>query len=379
MPTALYPIDPLELYGMPLETSTSYEIYGIDPAYQEISPSQNSPFPLLIFSPGFGLSAESYYQFGARLASYGFVVVVLANYGDGAIGEPWIEDEGTLFAWTAIDRTLDIQFLITQMLETNDDPANLLYQLIQPDQIAVSGHSWGGYASYALTGGDDLVCDNEPNYPGETCFPIEPDPRIKAIVTLDGSSWALHFNELSRVQIPHMTIGQEWDMLTSQAPEINSWHARTHAAVEGHPNYRVDIADAPHMAFTNVCNILHRNFDLGRVDEAFFNDVYPIACYGSPENITEAQNLTTMYMIAFLKTNLAGDHSYQYILTPGYALTEEPQVEFFVTEKRNGVKVTEEWPDYFFYFMHQPADGHAKALKDPPRPAMQPDFMIPIR
>ena len=38
-------------------------------------------------------------------------------------------------------------------------------------------------------------------------------------------------------------------------------------------------------------------------------------------------------MVAFLKEALDGDSSYQYLLTPGWALRNEPDVEFFVRER----------------------------------------------
>ena len=82
----------------------------------------------------------------------------------------------------------------------------------------------------------------------------------------------------------------------------------------------------------------------------------------------EAHRLTTKYMIAFLKTNLSGEPGYQNVLTPGYALTREPAVEFFVTEKRSPASIFDDWPPDFIYFMHQPGSEQARARKDPPSP-----------
>lgn len=67
---------------------------------------------------------------------------------------------------------------------------------------------------------------------------------------------------------------------------------------------------------------------------------------------------------AFLKTELAGEAGYQNMLTPGWALTKEPLVEFFVTEKRNANSISEDWPGEYAYFPHQPGSVQAKALKD---------------
>jgi hypothetical protein len=40
-------------------------------------------------------------------------------------------------------------------------------------------------------------------------------------------------------------------------------------------------------------------------------------------------------------------------LTPGFALTSEPDLEVVVTEKRNPNALTEDWPGNHAYFMHQ--------------------------
>ncbi|MEJ2542205.1 MAG: hypothetical protein P8188_19950, partial [Gemmatimonadota bacterium] len=71
-------------------------------------------------------------------------------------------------------------------------------------------------------------------------------------------------------------------------------------------------------------------------------------------NGAEVRRLVTKYMLAFLQ-------DYQPILTPGHALTREPNVEFFVTEKRSVNAIDEDWPDLFTYFMHQPGRSHAQA------------------
>jgi hypothetical protein len=77
-------------------------------------------------------------------------------------------------------------------------------------------------------------------------------------------------------------------------------------------------------------------------------------------------------MVAFLKTNLAGEPGYQRVLTPGYALTSEPAVEFFVTEKRSAQSIDADWPDAFVYFAHQPGNAKAKAQKNPTSPPSVP-------
>jgi predicted dienelactone hydrolase len=259
--------------------------------------------------------------------------------------------------------------MLTHLLAMNGTPGELIYNSINPDQVAASGWSLGGYAAMALAGGDDSVCDifpslGFPNPPPETCVPTYPDPRISAIVTLDGSTQVLHFDELARIDVPTMGIGQEWSTLYAIfGPGMASWQARLHAASQGHPCYRVDLAEAYHPTFSNLCEAAYVLYDKGILDEAGRDGMAGFAC-AAPIPTSLAYQLTTKYMIAFLKKNLAGEQGYQNILTSGYA-HNEPYIEFFVTEKRNPNAIDDDWPGYFVYFMHQPGSAHAKAAKDP--------------
>jgi predicted dienelactone hydrolase len=306
---------------------------------------------------------------GARLASHGFVVAVVTNYGE-YVDSP---------AMPALNRTLDIPFVITDLLARDLDADELLYGMINAEQIAMSGHSLGGYATLALAGGDALVCDKASEwgdtFPPESCVPVPPDPRIKAIVILDGSNQMLHFSELAQITLPSMGIGQEWDTLALD-PAWTSWQARQHAAIQGNPNYRVDVAGANHGNFAHWCEWVEVVYYLGVIDEETYNDN---KCSSEPISQNEVERLTMLYMIAFLKVNLVGDQRYQAYLTPGYALVNEPDIEFFVTEKRNPHAVDEDWPDDFLYFMHQPGSEQAIGPKDPqgpPESRMSP-FVLP--
>ena len=205
----------------------------------------------------------------------------------------------------------------------------------------------------ALAGGDDEVCDlgNDPYgkpISEAQCGPNLPDPRFKSIIPLDGSNQMLWFDELARIDIPAMGMGQEWSALEAQEelnglPGFRAWQARQHAAFSGHPNYRVDVNNADHMSFTVAC--------------AFFG--YP--CEGD----SETHRLVNKYMVAFLTKQ-------QNILTPGHAINSEPDIEFFVTEKRNPHAIDtdgtawngQDQPGYFVYFMHQSGKATAKAEKD---------------
>jgi predicted dienelactone hydrolase len=374
LPPADYPMNVPGLTGLPDASSTDFEAYGIDPAYQEAAASKDGPFPLVVFSPGAGADSLGYVHIGTRLASHGFVVAVPTNYDDkyeikaDTTTEPVYYPTQEAYAiGTYANRIRDVQYLMTRLVADSAQSGNLLYGIIRPDQIAISGHSVGGAAALALAGGDDQICDMmglDPNkFPPETCGSIVPDPRVRAIVAIDGSSQFFHFAEFSRIKIPSMVIGQEWNVLESQQAGIESLLARPHAAIQSHPNYRVDVAYAIHNSFSSYCSYLHILNDKGFIDDQMLDTAIPYNC--PPESISaaEIENLTTQYMIAFLKTVLVGENGYQEMLTTDYALENEPFIEFFETEQGDPAETVEE--DYFSYFKHQPGTERTTALKDP--------------
>jgi len=366
-PQAIYPLDPV--YGMvPDSTSSDWEPYGRDHAYQEPVPSSRAPFPLLLFSPGWGAPAWMHMSIGTRLASHGFVVAVVYHYGDQ--WWPW-EPPYDPLAVASYNRPRDLSFVLTALLERNATVDDLLYQTIEPEQVAAGGWSLGGYASMTLAGGDDSVCDTLYGQPGLedpppwTCVPSPPDLRIKAIVPHDGSNQVLHFYELARITVPAMGMGEEWTTLEQNMGSVwAAWQARQHAAFSGHPAYRVDVSNTNHQSFSDVCENILVLEDLGILDAdtvALLSDLFQC---GQVTPVAEVHRLVNQYTIAFLKTNLLGAPGYQQWLTPGWAQTREPLTEFFVTEKRNSRSIDEDWPDNFIYFMHQPGSEQARAAKD---------------
>jgi len=368
---AIYPtINLVPSIAFPDASSTLYEAYGIDPAYQEVAASQDGPFPLVIVSPGQGISSSLFIQIGARLASHGFVVAIPTNFGDEKTMEFKPQYYSTDEAYSIgiyTGRIWDIQYLMTRLVVDSRQSGNLLSGTIRPDKIAVSGHSVGGAAALALAGGDDQVCEmprmDFSMLPPEACVSILPDPRVKAIIPIDGANQMLRYDELARIKVPNMGIGEEWSTLEANYPDGEGCQARQHAAIQSHPNYRVDVAYATHISFLNVCPINQVLYDLGIIDDATLQSILQSACPQEPVPPEEFGNLTAQYMIAFLKTVLVREVGYKEILTPSYALANEPFIEFFETEKGSPNSPDEE--GYFSYFMHQPGTEQAKALKDP--------------
>ena len=138
--------------------------------------------------------------------------------------------------------------------------------------------------------------------------------------------------------------------------------------MQGHPNYRVDIRDTIHQSFANVYAAVVLLYRKAAITDAEYEWLIENYC-SSELSSSESNRLMAKYAIAFLKTVLAGEAGYQGILTPGYALTREQYVEFFVTEKRSPSSIEEDWPfswpSFKIYFEHQPGSAQAKAARKP--------------
>lgn len=358
---ALYPLD-IFTGTLPTATSADFEDFGLGRAYQE-PPAAPGRHPLVIFSVGAGDTYDQYVYLGVGLASHGIVVAMLTHWGDGfsgSPGEPYL-------AWEemAYNRPRDMSRALDVLLARNSAPGDPLNGTIDPQRVFASGHSIGGYASMALAGGDDLVCDivDPATAVPYTCAPTLPDPRFVSIVTLDGSNVMLKFRELARVHVPAMGIGADSNR-TSVALSIPP---RQHAAFQGHPNYRVDVhnpvADpiAYHMAFSSVCasfGVYQRYPEMAPLWAPGFQFWLDWWCPADALPVQEMYRIVTKYVVAFVLTS-------QPPLTPGYAITSEPGVAFFVTEPGNPKPTGPDDPTYR-YFIGQPGAATAQAAENPP-------------
>jgi predicted dienelactone hydrolase len=287
-------------------------------------------------SPGGAADDWMYLFIGTRLASHGFVVAIADHYNDPVY--PWSAptDEGAV---TLFKRTRDMSFAITELLLKNGTIGEALQGVIDPSRIAMSGHSLGGYAAYALAGGDDEVCDASYSFsPQSTCVPSSPDPRIQAIVSLDGSSQFMRYHELARISVPSLILGETFDYILFQTgadPSLCAFNARPHAAINRSDSYRVDITGANHGSFSNYCDVFRVMSSLGvSVSGTGMNpNAWPCAAsyHFDPANNPTTNQIVTTYMLAFLNTYF-GREDDSWMLTSSYAKQYQPQVEFFDSE-----------------------------------------------
>jgi len=118
-------------------------------ARQNAPPARDgAPYPLIIFSHGYGSYAAQSVYLTEHLASHGFVVLAI-NHNGSTLGDTDPET-GLTLGWYLRPRDVLSQIAWAEAL--NSDPQSDLYGLFDLAQIGVSGHSYGGYTALAAAG-----------------------------------------------------------------------------------------------------------------------------------------------------------------------------------------------------------------------------------
>jgi alpha-beta hydrolase superfamily lysophospholipase len=123
----------------------------------------DGPFPLIEFSHGFTASGPAYTLLLRQFAAAGYVVAAptFPLSSGGTPGGPNVTDYR--------NQPADVSFVISEMLRVNDDASSPLQGLIDPDNVAVAGHSLGAITTLGAAYND--CCQ---------------DARIKAAVPISG-------------------------------------------------------------------------------------------------------------------------------------------------------------------------------------------------
>jgi predicted dienelactone hydrolase len=207
---------------------------------REDAPMAPGSRPLLLFSPGFGLSRLIFQQLGEELASRGYVVAAvdhtyeapLVVFPDGrAIGATLTEQDADRPVVLAT-RVADVRFALRSLLRT-------LHGRVDPGRIGVFGHSFGGATAANV---------------------MLREPSVRAGADLDGSLYG-----------PAATrgLGRPFLLLTAGDGFERDRSLRTfHATLRG-PRPVVDLPAAGHLSFGDAALLASAQLPAATRAEAF--------------------------------------------------------------------------------------------------------------
>jgi len=264
-------------------------------------PVAPQPFPMLVFSHGNdGIRFQSYFLC-EQLASHGFVVVAPDHVGNTA-ADALLPNPPP---FEVRDRLLDVSLAIDAMLGRAGDPADAFHGRVDPFRIGVLGHSFGGFTTLALASG---FAD------------VPADPRVSAILPISPATGLLDDAALASVELPILVLGGTSDTIVPVDPN----NARAFEETSGRPRWRVDIEQAGHNSFTNICDIADALAGAGlppalldilfaNVDQGCGPDLIPVE---------EAQRITNLYVVSFFQEELARRPGFRRYLTRGHVRRE---------------------------------------------------------
>lgn len=265
----------------------------------------DGPYPLVIFSHGSGgLRYQSVYL-TEHLASYGFVVMAVDHVGNTILEQGELEN----FTDFIVLRPQDVLRQIEFAAEVNDSD---LGGMIDLEQIAVVGHSFGGYTTMA-TGGAQLNTPaiQELGRYGDTeallnrlaelrgleavpddLWPSTTDPRIKALIPMAPALFGA-FGETGTapIEVPTMIMVGGADSvtpLTTNAQPFYDSISSSHRAL-------VVFENAEHYIFAIEC-------PASLADSSFFE-----ICSDPVWDMARVHDLINHFAAAFLRSVFYAD------------------------------------------------------------------------
>ncbi|MCB9787961.1 MAG: hypothetical protein H6744_14850 [Deltaproteobacteria bacterium] len=190
----------------------------------------DGPYPMVMFSHGaFGIRFQSPF-WTAYLASHGYVVAAMDHTGNtlfDMILAGGYNNEGIVLS--ALDRPYDVRGTVDAMLERNATEGDFFEGTIIPDRLGMSGHSFGGLATFMA--GMEI--------PGmKAAVPMAPATSVLQVMGYD----------IRDFPIPVMLMADATDKTLDPAVEMYKAYDRLPA-----PKYLFDLLQGGHFTYSDIC------------------------------------------------------------------------------------------------------------------------------
>jgi predicted dienelactone hydrolase len=272
-------------------------LFGFDvartPTYHEVARAPGA-FPLVLFSHGnAGIRFQSIFL-ATQLASHGYVVASPDHHGNTFLDLAAGDVDGA----SATNRPLDMRFLLDELLARNATASDVLEGAIDTARIGMSGHSFGGFTTFALAAGASA------------------DARIGAFMPLAPAS-PFDAAFFGAITAPILVQGGSLDRTTPyDTQQLVPWQQLpSGAAVAG----LAKLVGAGHFTYSDICEVPR--------DLVGFIGGFDEAC--TPEHLPwrQAHDVINYLATNFFEATLRGDRAALRRLRPR-ALAAIPDLEY---------------------------------------------------
>jgi predicted dienelactone hydrolase len=325
---------------LPELVDVSDNAVSIDPA----AISADGPFPLVVYSHGSGGLRYIASDYTETIASYGYLVVAPDHTGNTALDQLLCSRaEGVT---NAFNRPNDIRTIIDAMTNPESAETAGFVASVDPENIALTGHSLGGFTTYAAVTGfenelgavpadgridaiiplapaiggerppetedDDEEADEDEAQdeyvdpcadPATTESTVAPTPeeieaaRNRVLITDE---------QLASVTVPALVMVGSDDSSTPVVPNVT----RAWELSNSDPLYRVELVAGQHQSFSNACRYLELvptwPQELQDLAGPFLASQAASGCGEGIMDIDRAQDLTNTFAISFLESIFRG-------------------------------------------------------------------------
>ncbi|MEH6585536.1 MAG: dienelactone hydrolase family protein [Halioglobus sp.] len=269
---------------------------------------------LIVFSHGNESFSSQSIALTETLASHGYVVAAPNHTGNTLF------DPTDPFELAAINRVGDAGFVIDHIMSRSADEQDPFYQQIDPDNVGVTGHSFGGFTAVGATVG----------YEG-----IQGDSRIRAIAPIAGAIENIFTPEqLATIDIPVLLLGGTDDQVV---PIAGNDYAYENMVGEK-PVHQVNLIGANHEQFAVLCDLGDVLVNSGVAFEDWSTDFlgsillprYTRVCLEPLLDYETVERLQNQYVVSFFRRYLPISGSfwksqpYGIFLYPDWKRQDEP-------------------------------------------------------